>query len=707
MTSSTAGYEPLPSDHASSPSSSSGFTYPPTAPFGSPHPRSLLSSFPPLERLSAFLPYLDRLVSSSHPQPLPLPGPGLGLGPNGSSFKPSHRNRLTPPLILRYLLYAIGGLVISHYALVGAFPSSSYSTRFSASATTPTTTSSVSRLDDLISLKDEGSTSQAGTFFRDPYPIKSMLAFWELAEKEVLSKGHKLDTCHGQLGRELVEAYHEGQLSYCRSPSGSNERGDFIPVHNKGDLPPHSDSSDEIIVNDNRTEITCIPVHHSKFSKWWPYPASPCLSKNLRPVKDQLKRFQAVGCEITREGDELRNEMGREKFLGGDIDLIDLGEEGQGEEGQQEGECKERIERTVVVIGRQDQWNPFHVAEDLITTLVTIFIAARTAPALINTRVQLVFAEGFGMDQNHFTPLWDRIGAWAPRRLSLDPWGEGVCLTNAIHSVGAGASLLSAMGVGQPYSCVSTITWAASHYYRHIFGLIPRSLSRPASNTETPRPRRPINVLWLSRAKLDSYAKTHNDWSSWRDIRHISNEPELVAKFRTELAAMCEDVSSSSKGFGPGGCVFEDAQEIPETWALSTPSSISSPSSDFGGQTAAVEGEEEEGVQRTPVPIRFATLDPTVHALETQIHFVGHTTILISSHGGALGLSLFLPPGDGVVIELQVEKVQGNFHFQHMAKEMGHEYEMVEITRKVDTDVVWQSLRRWIWKVAQTDLEEQ
>jgi hypothetical protein len=61
------------------------------------------------------------------------------------------------------------------------------------------------------------------------------------------------------------------------------------------------------------------------------------------------------------------------------------------------------------------------------TTLVTIFIAARMAPALINTRVQLVFSEGFSMDANHFTPLWDRMGAWAPRRLGLDPWAEGMC----------------------------------------------------------------------------------------------------------------------------------------------------------------------------------------------------------------------------------------------------------------------------------------
>ena len=100
----------------------------------------------------------------------------------------------------------------------------------------------------------------------------------------------------------------------------------------------------------------------------------------------------------------------------------------------------------------------FHVAEDLITTVVTLLLAARNAPDLIEDRLQLVFSEGFGMDQNHFTPLWDRMGAWAPRRLSLDPWGKGVCrmftmsfslmkVSNAIHSVGAGASLLSATGV--------------------------------------------------------------------------------------------------------------------------------------------------------------------------------------------------------------------------------------------------------------------
>lgn len=69
----------------------------------------------------------------------------------------------------------------------------------------------------------------------------------------------------------------------------------------------------------------------------------------------------------------------------------------------------------------------FHVAEDLITTMVTVLVAARLKPELVDTRVQLVFADQYGMDGNHFTPLWDRIGAWAPRRLVLDPWREGEC----------------------------------------------------------------------------------------------------------------------------------------------------------------------------------------------------------------------------------------------------------------------------------------
>lgn len=265
-------------------------------------------------------------------------------------------------------------------------------------------------------------------------------------------------------------------------------------------------------------------------------------------------------------------------------------------------------------------------------------------------------------------------------------------MTNAIHSVGAGASLLSAMGVGKrcvcclqassianlayycSYSCVSTITWAASHYYRHLFGLLPLSISSASTLSQA---RRPINVLWLSRAKLDHYAKEHNDWSSWRDVRHIKNEKELVTRLKDGLRTMCEQPSSV---FGTSGCVFEDARDTPESWTLSTPDSIESDDS--------------------PLPVRFAQMDPSVQTIENQVSMVGHATVLVSSHGGALGLSLFLPPGSSAIVELQVDGVKGNYHFQHMAYEMGHQYEVLDIERTVDVDQVWESVQRWVEKIA-------
>ena len=230
------------------------------------------------------------------------------------------------------------------------------------------------------------------------------------------------------------------------------------------------------------------------------------------------------------------------------------------------------------------------------------------------------------------------------------------------------------MKVSDPsYLCASTITWAASHYYRHLFGLLPPSLSRPIDTDRGPS-RKPINVLWLSRAKLDSYAQKHNDWSVWRDLRHIENEPELIRRLKRGLRDLC-----NKSGTATGQrCDFQDAQDYPESWGLTSAETV--------GDDA-------------PLPLRFATLDPTVHALETQIHYVGHTTVLVSSHGGALGLSLFLPAGDAAIIELQVEGVSGNHHFQHMATQMGHSYELLMIEKRVDVDVVWGSLDRRLSKL--------
>jgi hypothetical protein len=208
------------------------------------------------------------------------------------------------------------------------------------------------------------------------------------------------------------------------------------------------------------------------------------------------------------------------------------------------------------------------------------------------------------------------------------------------------------MGVGSSYTCASTITWTASHYYRHLFGLAPVKDTR----------REAINVLWLSRAKLDRYAFSHNDWSNWRDIRHIDNEPELIHYLSRGLESLCEH----------GDCVYQDARDEPESWSH-------------------VDLDDDE-----PMKIRFAFIDPTVHALETQIHFVGHTTILVSSHGGALGLSLFLPPGRASILELQVQEVTGNYHFQHMAYEMGHGYELIGIEKTVNVIHLWERVKSWV-----------
>jgi hypothetical protein len=107
------------------------------------------------------------------------------------------------------------------------------------------------------------------------------------------------------------------------------------------------------------TSITCLPNHHSPFLSWWPYPASYCLSSNIlgyprtRPVEDQTegewKLFKTVGCDVTPEGETLREEMGNEKFLGSMV-------EKEGEEG---GECEGgKVDHPLLFVGRQDRWNP-------------------------------------------------------------------------------------------------------------------------------------------------------------------------------------------------------------------------------------------------------------------------------------------------------------------------------------------------------------
>lgn len=305
-----AAYQPLPSSEN---------IYPP--------PRSE----PPRQSLSRLLPW---------PPSNPLPGPPYPLRPTKSRFIPNH--------IIRYALAVTGGLIIFHYVIIGAFPNSTYTIKFREKFTgykvweaDEAYKAATASAENVLSHLNP-SAGQPGTFFRDSFPIRSMLAFWELAEKEVAAKG--LDTCNDQLGRGLVEGYHSSELAYCLPPG----EGDVFEAVNTANMSAGWDAASGEQVP--ATRISCSPVQDNDFTNWWPYPAAPCVSTNLRTIPNESRRYRAAGCEITEKGVKLNIGMGREKFLGAQMESVDMDDE--------RAICKERIERTTVLIGRQDQWNP-------------------------------------------------------------------------------------------------------------------------------------------------------------------------------------------------------------------------------------------------------------------------------------------------------------------------------------------------------------
>jgi capsular polysaccharide biosynthesis protein len=212
-------------------------------------------------------------------------------------------------------------------------------------------------------------------------------------------------------------------------------------------------------------------------------------------------------------------------------------------------------------------------------------------------------------------------------------------------------SLLSASGLQKPYHCASTVTWAAAHYYRHLFGLAPPSNSTPH-----------INILYVSRARLRHHL--NDDVAAWQAYRELVNEKEMLMRWREGLHELCGDTYE-----------FVDANAHPEAWAQT------------GGKRQ----------------IRFAAIDPIAHSLETQVHLAGHATLLVGQHGGAMGLSLFLPPGRGAVLEFAVPMVRGNHHFQHMAVQMGHKYRQRGILPRIDVERAWTDLRTMIEEVMSGD----
>ena len=251
------------------------------------------------------------------------------------SIQPSLAKRIQSLRSVLYLKFVLGGisaLVVLHFVILGAFPASTYASFHNGelqrqNVIYDTTVNEVHQILDRL----DPAAGQPGTFFRDSYPIRSMIAFWELAEKEV--EARKLDTCGDQLGRRFIDAYHDSAMPYC--------------------LPPHS-SADINLGHSNtsfpypETRIWCAPVHRNVFSKWWPYPSAPCVSSYLRPVAHELRDFKATGCDVTGDGDTLLKEMGREKFLGSYVSKGGIANE----------QCQSYVNRTSLIIGRQDQWNP-------------------------------------------------------------------------------------------------------------------------------------------------------------------------------------------------------------------------------------------------------------------------------------------------------------------------------------------------------------
>lgn len=99
------------------------------------------------------------------------------------------------------------------------------------------------------------------------------------------------------------------------------------------------------------SRITCAPVHHDDFSKWWPHPVSPCISSHLRPISDTYTKYHTRSCALTPEGEQLKKEMlggdqKDQKFVGSDI------------EDDQAEDCTDTLNRTWIEVPRQDQWNP-------------------------------------------------------------------------------------------------------------------------------------------------------------------------------------------------------------------------------------------------------------------------------------------------------------------------------------------------------------
>ncbi|KAJ7837793.1 hypothetical protein B0H14DRAFT_2790619 [Mycena olivaceomarginata] len=568
-------------------------------------------------------------MSSTAYTPLPT-----AANPNGQSAK-DLLSRLTPaapPTRIRRLLIFVAVLALSSVLLVYVvFAPSSFSLPGSGSTSNSgSIPGGYSHNEDLnndasgwggTNNDDEGGVGSGSPFFRDNHPALHARLFLARAQAEISAR--KLDTCGGQLSTRMVDAYITGAVPYCTSPASAST-----------------------------ASITCFPAggasDPSSPNHWWPYPQAFCASQHLGHTPgwggDASVHGQFTGrCEVSNWGNDLKAAMGREGFLG--KEFVEDKNAGEG--------CTETFTHPVLFVPRQDRWNPFHVGEDLVTTFLalTLFsrhqssstsastssaveqqlwtalpaayaktlsssassakaefskLTAELAHEVAHTAgLQLVFTDDYLPTESLFAPLFDRMGAFPPRRMAVEGLAN-TCLARAFHSVGAGASLLSATGVGRPHTCASELVWGTSLWLRWVWGLegLPGSSSssslgprawkevgagRRSNRTEGQVGREnverrapvtthaqaqggdPIQVLFLSREKFDGYTRHKNHkLTAWQEARHIANEGELLAGLRAGLAGLCRVATAvaGSTPHTPGthDCTYTDADLMPGVW---------------------------------------------------------------------------------------------------------------------------------------------
>lgn len=240
--------------------------------------------------------------------------------------------------VVRYTFIAVGTLLLIHTIalwFVPHHPHASTSRLPWLSSTLTLSSPKGNGTHDLLWAEGSGQ----GEFRRDSYPMRTILSFWDLAEKEVAVKG--LDTCDDQLGRRFIDAYHETDFAYC-TPGGQVLGPDEVAAARRAAGGP--------ITNLSSTLVTCSAIQRNPFTDWWPYPAAPCISANLRMVRGKSKAFRTVGCDVTSEGAKLGSEMGNEDFTGLRTTRM--------EPDDPDAVCMEVLNHTAILIGRQDQWNP-------------------------------------------------------------------------------------------------------------------------------------------------------------------------------------------------------------------------------------------------------------------------------------------------------------------------------------------------------------